>query len=210
MTEATHAIVHDRRSIPSTSPRSRGAGITADISTTCRSTRGRPACSATSAEDGRRIARCISFLRDDADRQRLRAADRGPDRALRHRAQRGDRGHRPRRRRRCRRTARATCAEDQPRMRTDLKPISITQPEGPSFTVDGNLVEWQKWSVPHRRSTRTRGSCCTRSRYDDDGRVAPDPAPRVDHARWSCPTATPARCTAGRTRSTRASGASAA
>jgi primary-amine oxidase len=35
--------------------------------------------------------------------------------------------------------------EDQPRMRTDLKPISITQPEGPSFTVDGNLVQWQKW-----------------------------------------------------------------
>src|SRR6185369_14935248 len=36
-------------------------------------------------------------------------------------------------------------AEDQPRMRSDLKPISITQPEGPSFTVEGNLVQWQKW-----------------------------------------------------------------
>jgi primary-amine oxidase len=32
-------------------------------------------------------------------------------------------------------------------MRTDLRPIEITQPEGPSFTVEGNLVEWQKWSV---------------------------------------------------------------
>jgi primary-amine oxidase len=32
------------------------------------------------------------------------------------------------------------------RPRTDLKPIEITQPEGPSFTLDGNLVEWQKWS----------------------------------------------------------------
>jgi primary-amine oxidase len=32
-----------------------------------------------------------------------------------------------------------------PRMRTDLKPIEISQPEGPSFKVSGNLVEWQKW-----------------------------------------------------------------
>jgi primary-amine oxidase len=31
-------------------------------------------------------------------------------------------------------------------MRTDLKPLEITQPEGPSFTVDGNVVEWQRWS----------------------------------------------------------------
>lgn len=29
--------------------------------------------------------------------------------------------------------------------RTDLKPIDITQPDGPSFTVDGNLIEWQGW-----------------------------------------------------------------
>ncbi|MBC8091337.1 MAG: tyramine oxidase, partial [Pseudonocardia sp.] len=31
--------------------------------------------------------------------------------------------------------------------RTDVKPIEITQPDGPSFTVDGHLVTWQKWSV---------------------------------------------------------------
>ena len=30
--------------------------------------------------------------------------------------------------------------------RTDLKPISITQPEGPSFTVTGNHVQWADWS----------------------------------------------------------------
>jgi primary-amine oxidase len=29
--------------------------------------------------------------------------------------------------------------------RTDLKPIDIVQPEGPSFTVNGTEVEWQKW-----------------------------------------------------------------
>ncbi|KPI05521.1 Copper amine oxidase domain-containing protein [Actinobacteria bacterium OK074] len=31
--------------------------------------------------------------------------------------------------------------------RTTLKPIEITQPEGPSFTLDGNLLTWQNWSV---------------------------------------------------------------
>jgi primary-amine oxidase len=37
--------------------------------------------------------------------------------------------------------------EDNGPLRTDIKPLAITQPEGPSFTVDGNLVEWQKWSM---------------------------------------------------------------
>jgi primary-amine oxidase len=32
-------------------------------------------------------------------------------------------------------------------MRDDVRPIEIAQPEGPSFTVDGNLVRWQKWSL---------------------------------------------------------------
>ncbi|GAA1638547.1 MULTISPECIES: primary-amine oxidase [Brevibacterium] len=32
-------------------------------------------------------------------------------------------------------------------LRTTQKPISITQPEGPSFTVtDGNHIDWEKWS----------------------------------------------------------------
>ncbi|TFD80317.1 primary-amine oxidase [Cryobacterium sp. Sr8] len=32
--------------------------------------------------------------------------------------------------------------------RTSIKPISITQPDGPSFTVTGgNHVEWEKWSL---------------------------------------------------------------
>lgn len=33
-----------------------------------------------------------------------------------------------------------------PPPRTDLKEIRITQPEGPSYTVDGNLVTWANWS----------------------------------------------------------------
>lgn len=31
--------------------------------------------------------------------------------------------------------------------RTDVRPIEITQPEGPSFTVDGHAVAWQKWDL---------------------------------------------------------------
>src|SRR5271170_7877278 len=31
--------------------------------------------------------------------------------------------------------------------RTGLRPIEITQPEGPSFTVEGNLLRWQDWSL---------------------------------------------------------------
>ncbi|GAA4384198.1 primary-amine oxidase [Tsukamurella soli] len=31
--------------------------------------------------------------------------------------------------------------------RTSLKPIEITQPEGPSFTVDGSEVRWENWTL---------------------------------------------------------------
>jgi primary-amine oxidase len=34
-----------------------------------------------------------------------------------------------------------------PADRDDVKPIEITQPEGPSFTVDGHAVSWQKWRL---------------------------------------------------------------
>jgi primary-amine oxidase len=32
-------------------------------------------------------------------------------------------------------------------LRTDLKPLSIQQPDGVSFTVDGNHLRWQKWDL---------------------------------------------------------------
>ncbi|MEU6657646.1 primary-amine oxidase [Streptomyces sp. NPDC046821] len=31
--------------------------------------------------------------------------------------------------------------------RTTQRPIEITQPEGPSFTLDGNRLEWENWSL---------------------------------------------------------------
>ncbi|MFM8639099.1 MAG: tyramine oxidase, partial [Planctomycetota bacterium] len=35
--------------------------------------------------------------------------------------------------------------EAMPPPRTDLKPLHIQQPEGPSFSVDGWQVDWQGW-----------------------------------------------------------------
>ena len=32
-------------------------------------------------------------------------------------------------------------------IRPDLRPIVISQPDGPSFTITGNLIEWQGWSA---------------------------------------------------------------
>src|SRR5882724_1560546 len=37
-------------------------------------------------------------------------------------------------------------AERMKNFRTDIKPLEITQPEGPSFTVKGYEVSWQKWN----------------------------------------------------------------
>ncbi len=31
--------------------------------------------------------------------------------------------------------------------RPDVKPLDITQPDGPSFTVDGDRIQWQKWDL---------------------------------------------------------------
>lgn len=36
-------------------------------------------------------------------------------------------------------------ARFMPSLRQDIKPLHITQPEGPSFTVEGHWIHWQKW-----------------------------------------------------------------
>jgi primary-amine oxidase len=56
--------------------------------------------------------------------------------------------------------------------RTDLKPIEITQPEGPSFTVDGNLVTWQKWRFRVGFTPR-EGLVLHTVGWEEDGRVRP-------------------------------------
>ena len=63
-------------------------------------------------------------------------------------------------------------AADVGPVRADLKPLDIVQPEGPSFTVEGNRVQWQKWSFrvgfdPYE------GLVLHTVTYDDDGRSRP-------------------------------------
>jgi primary-amine oxidase len=120
-------------------------------------------------EEGRRISRCISFLRADpqdngyarpieglivhfdmANNEVLEVIDHGvtpmpPNRA-------------------------SYYAEDQPRLREDLRPISITQPEGVSFTVDGNRVDWQNWSF-RVAFDPFEGLVLHQVAYDDAGRT---------------------------------------
>jgi primary-amine oxidase len=62
--------------------------------------------------------------------------------------------------------------EDVGPVRDDLKPIEITQPEGPSFTVEGNLVRWQRWSLRVSMDPY-EGLVLHTVGYEDDGRVRP-------------------------------------
>jgi primary-amine oxidase len=62
--------------------------------------------------------------------------------------------------------------EDNGPLRNDLRPLSITQPEGPSFTVDGNLVRWQKWSLRVGMDP-LEGLVLHTVGYEDGGRIRP-------------------------------------
>ena len=37
--------------------------------------------------------------------------------------------------------------EDQPALRNDLETLDIVQPDGPSFTVEGHVLRWQRWEL---------------------------------------------------------------
>ena len=97
-------------------------------------------------EEGRRISRCISFVRESkTDNGYARPVegvvaffDQGAGEVL----EVVDHGVVPLPPNRG-----SYLPEDVGPMRTDLKPLEISQPEGPSFTVDGNLVRWQRWSL---------------------------------------------------------------
>ena len=62
-----------------------------------------------------------------------------------------------------------------PHPRTDLKPLDVSQPDGPSFTVTGHEVRWQKWALRVGFNPR-EGLVLNTVTYD--GR--PDPLSRVD------------------------------
>ncbi len=53
--------------------------------------------------------------------------------------------------------------------RTDIKPLDIQQPDGPSFQVDGYTVRWQKWSFVIGFNAR-EGLTLNDLRYEDQGR----------------------------------------
>ncbi len=123
-------------------------------------------------EEGHRISRCISFLREDG-------TDNGYARPIEGLIVHFDNGNNevlevidygvtplpPNRA--------SYYAEDQPKLRSDLKAIEITQPEGPSFTVEGNLVQWQKWQL-RVAFDPFEGLVLHQVAYtDDDGRVRP-------------------------------------
>jgi primary-amine oxidase len=120
------------------------------------------------AETDRRIARCISFLRETPD-------DNGYARPIEGVIVHFDLGRNevievidhgvvplPQQH------ARYTPDEHEP-LRRDLKPLEIMQPEGPSFTVDGNLVRWGRWSL-RIAFDPYEGLVLHQVAYDDHGR----------------------------------------
>ncbi|KIH90074.1 primary-amine oxidase [Sporothrix brasiliensis 5110] len=56
--------------------------------------------------------------------------------------------------------------------RTDLKPINISQPEGVSFSMEGNEVSWQNWRF-HVGFNYREGAVFNNIRYVDNGRPRP-------------------------------------
>ncbi|GAA3669774.1 primary-amine oxidase [Microbacterium marinilacus] len=58
------------------------------------------------------------------------------------------------------------------RARTDMKPIEIVQPDGPSFTVEGNLIRWADWEFRFGFDPR-EGLILHQLGFSDGGRVRP-------------------------------------
>jgi primary-amine oxidase len=92
-------------------------------------------------------------------------------------------------------------------LREDVRPIEITQPDGPSFNVDGHAVSWQKWRLRVGYSPR-EGLVLHQIGYEDRGGSArSSTGPRC--RRCTSRTPTRRRPTGSRTCSTRASTGSA-
>ncbi len=56
------------------------------------------------------------------------------------------------------------------RQREDLKPLEVRQPEGVSFSLEGNLLRWQRWSMRLGFNPR-EGAIVHTLGYEDGGRV---------------------------------------
>ncbi|KAF9469528.1 copper amine oxidase [Collybia nuda] len=58
------------------------------------------------------------------------------------------------------------------KLRTDIKPLHIVQPEGVSFKMNGNELEWQNWKM-HISFTQREGIALSTITYNDHGEVRP-------------------------------------
>jgi primary-amine oxidase len=121
-------------------------------------------------EEGRRICRCLFYVRDTADDNGYAHPIEGVvafvDMARGEVLEVVDTGVVP---------VPVECSNYYPesvRLRQDLKPIEITQPEGPSYTVDGNHVRWQKWSLRVSMDS-VEGLVLHQVGYEDGGRLRP-------------------------------------
>ncbi len=56
-----------------------------------------------------------------------------------------------------------------PNQRADIKPLAITQPDGPGFVLEGNAISWQKWALVIGFNAR-EGLTLHHIRYRDQGR----------------------------------------
>jgi primary-amine oxidase len=63
-------------------------------------------------------------------------------------------------------------ADRVPDQRTDIKPLHITQSEGPSFSLQGSSISWQNWSLVIGFNAR-EGLTIHDVRYSDHGRTRP-------------------------------------
>jgi primary-amine oxidase len=57
-------------------------------------------------------------------------------------------------------------------LRSDLKPLEIRQPEGPSFDIEGHQIRWQKWQF-RLGFTPREGLVLHTVGYEDQGRLRP-------------------------------------
>ncbi|HEY4281354.1 MAG TPA: primary-amine oxidase [Conexibacter sp.] len=76
-------------------------------------------------------------------------------------------------------------------LRDDVREIRVTQPDGPSFTVDGHQVRWQKWRLRVGFTPR-EGLVLHEIGYEDGGRLRPI-VHRASYAEMVVPYADPDR-----------------
>ncbi|MGD1905962.1 MAG: primary-amine oxidase [Leptolyngbyaceae cyanobacterium] len=58
----------------------------------------------------------------------------------------------------------------QDQFRQDLKPLTITQPDGPSFEIEGHQIRWQRWQMRIGFTPR-EGLVLYQVGYEDQGRL---------------------------------------